>query len=167
MSVVSIPDLTAVGIGFSILAVAPGHGEDYLARRSHGGTVGGSRRASQLPVGAVFVVRAGPGCLGVGGVKATFTIGGSVAGLTGSGLVLRNNGGDPFAVPVAGPFTFPTRVPTGSQYAVTVSAQPPGQTCTVSSASGTVGSANVTEVLVTCSNLPPLRYPVGGSVAGL
>ncbi|HEY1908137.1 MAG TPA: hypothetical protein VGG91_18960, partial [Myxococcaceae bacterium] len=96
-----------------------------------------------------------------------FTIGGTVAGLTAPGLLLRNNGGDPLTIQIAGPFTFPTPLQTGSPYAVTVSTQPPGQTCTVSGASGTVGTGNVTGVLVACSNLPAPTYAVGGSVSGL
>ncbi|HZJ55839.1 MAG TPA: hypothetical protein VFD38_16980 [Myxococcaceae bacterium] len=97
----------------------------------------------------------------------TFTVGGSVAGLDGPGLVLRNNGSDPLTVDSAGPFTFPTTLPTGSPYAVTVSSQPAGQSCSVSDGSGTVGTANVTGVSVACSNLPIPTHTVGGSVTGL
>ena len=100
-------------------------------------------------------------------VPPTFTIGGTVTGLTAQGLVLRNNKGDPLAIQVAGPFTFPTPLATGSPYAVTVSTQPSGQTCTVFGASGTVGTGNVTDVLVACSNQPQPTYTVGGAVAGL
>ena len=98
---------------------------------------------------------------------ATFTVGGSVDGLTGDGLVLRNNGGDLLPVAVAGPFTFPTALPTGSAYAATVSTQPSGQTCTVSGGAGTVGTANVTSITVTCTSEPLPTHTVGGSVGGL
>ena len=93
------------------------------------------------------------------------TIGGTVAGLAGSGLVLQNNGGDDLAVPGAGAFTFTTSVDSGSPYNVTVRTQPasPSQTCTVASAAGTA-TANVTSVTVTCSTG---TFSVGGSVSGL
>ena len=48
---------------------------------------------------------------------------------------------------------------------MTVKTNPSGQTCTVSNGSGTIGSANVTSVAVTCSNVA--TYTVGGTVSGL
>ena len=61
----------------------------------------------------------------------TFTIGGSVDGLTGSGLVLSNLGAE---LPVAGngSFTFPGTASTGQTYEVNVKTQPhnPDQVCT-------------------------------------
>jgi len=81
-----------------------------------------------------------------------FTIGGTVSGLAGSGLILRNNGGDDLAISGNGGFTFATPVPDGDSYSVTVASQPggPAQNCTVSNGSGTVSGANVTNVQVTC-----------------
>ncbi len=81
----------------------------------------------------------------------TYTIGGTVAGLTGTGLVLRNNGGGDRGITSAGPFTFAVLVAQGGAYDVTVHAQPVGQTCTVANGSGTA-SANVTNVLVNCTD---------------
>ena len=74
------------------------------------------------------------------------------AGLAGSGLVLRNNGGDDLAISGNGSFTFATPVPDGDMYRVTVASQPSGpvQSCSVSNGSGTVSGANVTNVQVTC-----------------
>jgi hypothetical protein len=93
-----------------------------------------------------------------------FTVGGTVSGLTASGLVLAN-GSDTVTVPVnATSFTFPTSVDNASSYAVTVSAQPASLTCSVSSGSGHVPAGNVTTVQVTCSSQ---AYSLGGSVSGL
>src|SRR5579883_3226078 len=47
-----------------------------------------------------------------------FSIGGTVTGLVGTGLVLRDNGGDDLPVATNGAFTFKTRVPAGQPYAV-------------------------------------------------
>jgi len=85
-----------------------------------------------------------------GGGTPTYTIGGAVSGLTGTGLVLQNNGGDNLAILANAPFTFATALPTGSSYGVTVLTQPSGQGCTVNNGSGAVGGANVTNVSVAC-----------------
>lgn len=60
--------------------------------------------------------------------------------------------------------TFALPVASGSAYLVAVLTQPPGQICSVANASGTVGAANVTSVVVTCSTA---TYPVGGTITGL
>jgi len=66
-------------------------------------------------------------------------------------VVLQDNGGDDLSVPANGSFTFATSLASGAAYAVTVKTNPSGQTCTVSNGSGTVGSANVTSVAVSCT----------------
>lgn len=83
-----------------------------------------------------------------------YTIGGSVSGLAGSGLVLRQNGGDDLPVDADGSFTFATPVYDGTHYAVTIAAQPrnPAQTCTVANGNGTLSGANVANVTVTCAD---------------
>ena len=94
---------------------------------------------------------------------ATYTVGGTVAGLNGS-TTLANNGGDARSLTAAGAFTFATSLATGSAYSVTVTSQPANQTCTVANGSGTVASANVADVSVTCVTN---TFTVGGTVAGL
>src|SRR6185369_12634822 len=81
----------------------------------------------------------------------TYSIGGSVSGLSGT-VVLQDNGGDDLSVSGNGAFTFATKLPAGAAYNVTVKANPAGQTCTVAGGGGTVGSANVTSVAVSCTN---------------
>jgi len=82
----------------------------------------------------------------------SFTVGGTVSGLAGTGLVLRNNGGDDLPISTNGAFTFATPVASGGAYTVTVFAQPgtPTQTCTVGNGSGTVGAVNLSSVAVAC-----------------
>jgi 6-phosphogluconolactonase (cycloisomerase 2 family) len=103
---------------------------------------------------------------GGGGGPASYSVGGNVAGLSGTGLVLMNNGGDALSVSAAGPFTFATKVASGKSYGVSVSTQPsnPTQTCTVSNGTGTVSGANVTSVAVQCATA---THPVGGTISGL
>ena len=100
------------------------------------------------------------------GGGASYTIGGTVSGLSGT-VVLQDNGGDNLTVTANGSFAFPAQLASGAAYAVTVKTQPSGQTCTVSSGTGTVGSANITNVAVTCTTSPPVTYSVGGTVSGL
>lgn len=84
-------------------------------------------------------------------IALAYTVGGNVSGLaTGKSVVLQNNGGDNLTVPANGVFTFPNQVTNGNAYAVTVLAQPAGQTCTVSQGSGTMGASNVNDVAVSC-----------------
>ena len=99
----------------------------------------------------------GGGDMGLGsgsGGTTTYTVGGTVSGLSGTGLVLLNYGFDSVAVSAAGAFTFATGLPSGGAYSVTVGTQPAGQDCVVSSGSGTVATANVTNIAVSCAALP-------------
>jgi phosphatidylserine/phosphatidylglycerophosphate/cardiolipin synthase-like enzyme len=94
-----------------------------------------------------------------------FTIGGSVSGLSGTGLVLQDNGGDNLSVSANGSFTFKTSVTSGGAYSVTVLTQPssPAQTCAVTNGSGTA-TANVTNVQVACTTV---THTIGGTVSNL
>ena len=83
-------------------------------------------------------------------VTNTFTMGGTVTGLSGT-VVLQNNLGNDLSVSTSGGFTFTTALATASPYSVTVLTQPAGQICTVANSSGTVAAANVTNVSVTCA----------------
>jgi N-acetylneuraminic acid mutarotase len=95
------------------------------------------------------------------------TIGGSVSGLIGTGLVIQNNGGDNFSVTGQGnvPFTFSAPVSGGTAYNVTVLKQPsnPPQICSVVSGSGTA-TTNVANVEVICTQP---GFKISGSVVGL
>jgi hypothetical protein len=96
-----------------------------------------------------------------------YSLGGSVSGLTGSGLVLESNTGE--KLPVAeGAFTFETTLTSGSSYYVVVSTQPgdPTQTCSISNATGTIANANASNVAVVCKNKTTMTDSIGGVVVG-
>lgn len=97
---------------------------------------------------------------------ATYSIGGTVNGLSGSGLVLQNNAGDDLTISADGSFVFKTKLATNQTYAVTIKTQPinPAQTCTVSGGSGTVATSDVTSITVNCA---AGEYTVGGTASGL
>jgi hypothetical protein len=115
-------------------------------------------------------------CGGGGGTTATgaptYTVGGQVIGLTGPGLVLAN-GSDTVALAAgAANFTFAQALSSGASYLVTVKTQPTAQACTVANGSGTVTSANVTNVTVSCVStsvgLSPIYVAMSsGQIAGL
>ncbi|MFZ5699228.1 MAG: hypothetical protein ACOY9J_11030, partial [Pseudomonadota bacterium] len=96
----------------------------------------------------------------------THTVGGTVSGLAGTGLVLRNNGTDDLAIAADGTFVFGTPTASGAAYAVTVFEQPtaPSQTCTVTDGAGSIGSANVGSVSIHCTTN---SFSIGGTVSGL
>jgi hypothetical protein len=80
---------------------------------------------------------------------SSFTLGGTVTGLTGTGLVLRN-GPDDLPITDNGPFTFATPEVSGEPYEVIVIAQPANEFCAVTNGSGLMGDHAVTGVTVTC-----------------
>ena len=80
----------------------------------------------------------------------SFTVGGTVSGLEGSGLVLNNIGEQ---LPVTGnAFTFAQEFGSGIPYEVTVATQPtnPAQACTVTNGEGELTDHDVTDVAVDC-----------------
>lgn len=101
----------------------------------------------------------------------SYTIGGTVTGLVGTGLILQNSSDSEQLTisPANGnqAFTFKNLVPTGTAYTVTIFAEPtaPTQACTVSPGTGTgTATATVTSVAIVC---PAVTYSVGGTVVGL
>jgi alpha-tubulin suppressor-like RCC1 family protein len=97
----------------------------------------------------------------------TYTVSATVSGLNGSGLVLQDNGADDRAVAANGGVTFSTALASGAAYNVSVKTQPsnPAQNCSVANGSGAVGSANVSNVTVTCvasdTDTRPLALSLG------
>ncbi len=84
-------------------------------------------------------------------VGGGYTVGGNVTGLRGSGLVLQDNSGDNLSVTGNGAFQFSSGIDQGGAYSVTVETQPSGQTCAVHNGAGTIGTADIDNVVVTCS----------------
>jgi len=101
---------------------------------------------------------------------ATFSIGGTVTGLTGGtlqlGLVHSGNMGTSIDVTANGPFNFdPDQVSDGDTYSVTVLGQPAGQTCSLTNGTGTA-TTNVTNISVNCV-ASTTTYTIGGTISGL
>src|SRR6188768_2802319 len=128
------------------------------------------------PANQTCAVTGGTGTIAAANVAAvavtcvtnTFTVGGSVTGLVGGGLVLRNNAGNDLTRDADGSFTFTTSVAAGGAYAVTIATQPANQNCTLANASGVIAAANVSTVAVTCATfrVTGVIGPAGGSLVG-
>ena len=125
------------------------------------------------PSGAICTVNNGTGA-GINGnvtdisvvcSAKTFTVGGSLKGLeAGESLIISNSTGENFSLLANGAFTFSTPIAYNGSYAVTISTQPTGETCTVTNGTGSGMVANVGNVGVTCATN---TYSVSGSVSGL
>ena len=104
--------------------------------------------------------------LGCGGSKPPlYSVGGTVTGLKGSGLVLQSPGLPDVPLSTNESFLIANAVPTGFSYAATVKVQPvnPTQQCTIVGGSGSVQQSNVSNIVVTCVN----TYTLSGTVSGL
>ena len=123
------------------------------------------------PVGQTCIVTNGSGTVGSASVTDvsvvcaanTFSLGGTVSGLS-STVILQRAGGEALSISANGDFAFPTPVAEGSSYAVSVKTQPSGGTCTVTQGSGVVGSSSVTNIAVVCVGN---AFAIGGMVSGL
>jgi hypothetical protein len=101
----------------------------------------------------------------------TFTTGGNVTNLLGTGLVLKNtiNGItlDFFAPnPFAASYAFPATLGSGDTFDVTIQSQPvnPVQSCSVVNSAGTMGSSNIGNVDISCNTG---RFSVKGVISGV
>lgn len=112
------------------------------------------------------------GCLDFNSSVATYSLSGTISGLTADGLVLTD--GDATMVTTASAatttlstgatsFTAATAFKFGQSYALTVTTQPPGLICSVANGTGTFAMVNVTNVAITC--VP--TYTLGGTISGL
>jgi len=119
-------------------------------------------RSSNL--GFVLAISAGLSACGGGGSTPppqgstpppVYSVSGTVSGLTGT-LVLRVNDATDVNVSANGAVTLASSLANGASYSVTVKTQPssPTQHCDLANATGTVASANVTNLTVTCAAVP-------------
>jgi uncharacterized repeat protein (TIGR03803 family) len=93
----------------------------------------------------------GAGGVTIGPPETTYTIGGTVSGLSGAGFKLLDNGTDGLLIGENGTFVFEQPIDSGAAYDVSVGIEPTSlQFCVVTNGSGTA-NANITNVLVNCT----------------
>ena len=171
----SISGLSASGLVLAngVGTVSPSSGANsftFTNKKAAGGSYAVTVQAN--PTGQICSISNGSGTVGsqsitnvsVSCANTPGALGGTISGLTTSGLVLKNGSDELTVASGSSTFQFGSTVADGAAYSVTVKTQPAGKTCSVSSSSGTMVSAGVTNVQVTCS---PNSYSVGGSISGL
>src|ERR1700686_2075013 len=94
------------------------------------------------------------------GCTTKHTVGGTLTGLRGQGLVLEDNSGNDLSLASNGEFVFSSSVKNNSAYSVTVKTQPsnPVQTCTVHNGAGTMGKVSGINVIVSCTQAGRFAY---------
>ena len=103
--------------------------------------------------GAVAALAALAGCGGSSGSSGpTYTIGGTVLGMKSGGSVELTLGSESLSIASNGVFTFSTQVANGTNYGVSITSTPTGQSCGVLNGTGQISSADVTDVEVYCTD---------------
>jgi len=113
----------------------------------------------------------------------SYSVSGTVTGLMGTGLVLRNTHTDNLSNPDSqavttnpsgiSAFAFTGRVTSGANYTIGIGTQPsnPAQTCVIRNPLVTVTNANVVDIAIECTTNsvgnPPTTFSIGGTVSGL
>jgi len=101
-----------------------------------------------------------------GNETLSYALGGSITGLTGT-VTLDYNQGNELTLDTDGFFTFTESIDENETYQVSIVAQPDRQTCAIESASGVIGTENISNINITCSDNPIVNYSVGGTATGL
>ncbi|MES0490186.1 MAG: Ig-like domain-containing protein [Leptospirales bacterium] len=88
--------------------------------------------------------------------KVYYPVSVTATGVSGTGLILQNNGGDNLAINANSTFVFATSVLDNTTYNVTLASNPtmPYQECSLTNASGTINAAGVSNVAVNCVTKP-------------
>ncbi|MGA8707982.1 MAG: hypothetical protein WB646_13455, partial [Steroidobacteraceae bacterium] len=82
-----------------------------------------------------------------------YALGGTVAGLSGNGLILKMRDGSDLPIETNGTFTFPGSLASGTAYSISISQQPDvrRELCTVTNGAGIVGNNDVSSISVNCA----------------
>ncbi|MGC3979727.1 MAG: Ig-like domain-containing protein [Steroidobacteraceae bacterium] len=128
------------------------------------GIAGGRRSSSALLL--LFLGACGGG--GDSNISNSFSVSGSITGLSGTGLTVQLNNGNDLLATGNGSFKFSTQLGNGSTYAVTVKSQPasPTQRCAVNNGNGVINGSNASNVAIICVDVMTLATssPANGEV---
>jgi hypothetical protein len=158
---------TVSGLGAGLSLVVQNNGAETLSLTSNGAftfatSITGAYSVTVLtqPVGQTCSVANATGTVDSLGNSVTSvsitcagnsSVGGNVSGLPAGTAVTLSNNGTLLPIAANGSYAFPGLLTAGSTYSVTVSQQPAGATCTLSSPSSGTVVANVMAVVnVTC-----------------
>jgi uncharacterized repeat protein (TIGR03803 family) len=129
---------------------------------------------TSAPIGLTCSVANGTGTMSSSNVTQVvvtcsdraYSLGGTISGLTGSGLVLANGSDSVTIAPGATAFSLPLAVAFSSGYAVTVATQPTGQGCLVTNGRNVMPAASVSNVVVACGPPETVLYSFPGGADG-
>ena len=100
--------------------------------------------------------------------KQAFTIGGTVNGMTGTDIIIQNNGGENLTVSGNESFTFPNTLFNGETFNITILQHSTAQTCFVENESGIIANEIVSNISIVCTDqtsptisFTPLAVPLG------
>jgi uncharacterized repeat protein (TIGR03803 family) len=119
-----------------------------------------------VSLAAVLLTSACGGGSSGSGAPATHSVGGSVTGLTASGLELKNGSSTVTLDAGATSFMFSQALATGTNYSLSVASSPAATSCSIQNGSGTIGNQDVKNIVVSCTPSSP-TYALSGSVTGL
>jgi hypothetical protein len=107
--------------------------------------------------------------IGAGTSNSDYEVSGTIAGLQFSSLSLSLNGGEE-VVSINAPnstFSFARRFEPSQTYAITISQQPssPAITCSIANGTGTMGQADVTNVVITCPTFQSMALAASAVMA--
>lgn len=132
--------------GSFTFATSVAHGANYLISVfTQPGTVTCSTSNNAGTINAANVTNVSVVCS-----NASYTVGGNLSGLSGT-VILQNNASDNLTLSANGGFTFSTNVADGGNYSVTVLTQPATRNCVITNGTGTISSANISNIVVTCT----------------
>ncbi len=145
------------GINNTALVVLPNSSTfTFLDQFATGSAYNVSVQTQPTSPGPTCSVANGSGTMGAASVSNVavtcgYKLGGTISGLTGSGLVLAN-GADTLPVSAnASSFTFAHPIAVGTTYSVSVQTQPGGLSCSIlANGSGTMGAADINNVGINC-----------------
>jgi hypothetical protein len=94
----------------------------------------------------------------------TYTIGGTITGFTSGTLILQLNTDADTSIAANTKYTFSTKLATGTAYTITIKTNPTGSFCLITNATGTVSSADISNVNITCAVATVTAlYPTNGA----
>jgi hypothetical protein len=168
--------LTLTQGGSEVLSILPQAGGDV---RTEFATAVASGDAFNVaitaqPTGQTCRIEGEKGIVGGGDVTSVlvncatneYSIGGTVQGLLGMGLVVTDELGQQVSLSASGDFALPTPRTFGAPYNVSITSQPtrPSQTCVLENGSGTTPAQDVAGLSIRCTTQ---EFLLGGTISGL
>ncbi|MCA9602142.1 MAG: hypothetical protein KC417_08965, partial [Myxococcales bacterium] len=158
-------ELTLSGSASSVLEVSADGSHTFDGVTLPGGGTY-SVAVTATPTGQACAVTNGSGTVSGNVTNITvacgYAVGGTISGLDGATVELRNNQGDALSLSSDGSFTFSKGVADAGVYVVQVAAAPADVACLVTNRSGTIASAPVSNVAVSCFSAKKVFLSAGG-----